>query len=251
MCLKEIASRAICLLPGPLSFTELHVFNNNEPLENRNPSDLAVAVAQGKLPRLREIWGWLGMELNASLLEHAIEHGHLRGLSSILRLEAGPIFEVLARCFQERCSLVQDQGQDTTRTDGTPHYLIEELYVDNSEQSDPKWKGLKALLRLPICNQSQKMELYTEELEWDFDIIRAGLDLVSSYIARPGAGLCLRGLKLNLDGDCCLNLGPLARALRNGGAPNLKNLTLVNLAATGVRQLGEIYRGGGCPSWRS
>lgn len=134
-----------------MSMTELPVLDRYKPFKNSSPSDLAVAVAEGKLPRLRQIWGWLGMGPNASLLEHAFKHGHLRGLSSTLNFEAGPIFEVLARCFQERCSLVADQGQDTT-LDEALHYFVEELYVDNSELSDPNWKGLKALLRLPICD---------------------------------------------------------------------------------------------------
>ena len=89
------------------------------------------------------------------------------------------------------------------------------------------------------------MELHTEVTEWDDEIIQACLDLVSSFIARPGAGLCLRNLTVSLDDGCALDLGPLARALRNGGAPNLKKLTLVNLWANGMRQLGQIYRGGG------
>jgi hypothetical protein len=89
------------------------------------------------------------------------------------------------------------------------------------------------------------MDLHTAIIEWDEDIIQAGLDLVSSYIARPGAGLSLRDLTVSLHDDCGLDLGPLARALQNGGAPNLKKLTLFNLSATGVRQLGQIYRGGG------
>jgi hypothetical protein len=46
---------------------------------------------------------------------------------------------------------VADQGQDTT-LDEALHYFVEELYVDNRELSNPNWKGLKALLRLPICD---------------------------------------------------------------------------------------------------
>ena len=59
-CLKEVTSRALCFLPGPLSMTELPVLDRYKPFNNSSPSDLAIAVAEGKLPRLREIWGWLG-----------------------------------------------------------------------------------------------------------------------------------------------------------------------------------------------
>jgi hypothetical protein len=40
--------------------------------------------------------------------------------------------------------------------------VVEEFYIDNSKQSDPKWKGLKVLLRLPISERLQKMDLHTQ-----------------------------------------------------------------------------------------
>jgi hypothetical protein len=157
---------------------------------------------------------------------------------------------VIARALRARCSLLQDQEQggtpDEAATAGqTLKPLLEVLVVDKEEDSEYEWLHVSTLLRLPVCDMLQELELdflYDNE---NTTMIREGRDLVASYIARPGAGMCLRKLSVSLDDDNELHLGRLALALKTGGAPNLDELRLVNMGEVAVGQIGEIYRAGG------
>lgn len=82
--LLEITGRALHLLPRPTVLVDLPLFSSYTWNPKQiSPCYLAMAIAQGKLPRLREIWNFLLEEPNGYLVASAVILGHLPGLTTL------------------------------------------------------------------------------------------------------------------------------------------------------------------------
>jgi hypothetical protein len=243
---REVLGYALCALPSPIRVMEISLLESpqcetirDEALHAAHPSYFAVAMNEGQLPHLERLdmvmeWEFLAEEPNLSLVMAAILLGRLREVTQ-LHFEHGPCLAHLAKAFKHRLFLEQCPSPLSDN-----QVMIENLYMYHPGPEQGKSGPLSDLLSLPIFGSLVDLNVGEDMNYWVEHITGQGRAL-AAYFRQPGPGGRPSLTGLMFDGR---HMPPLAEALAENCAPNLRSLHVLGGDASVFSHLRTVYQGG-------